>query len=165
MLKYRSSGPRDTTPPPITTDKTDIVIHPTYHEALDLQDVLVRTLGDLKGFHRPGLLLELPGAMTFDEYQKKLGELQDDLRNVPIGQSGAKEFEDVVGRVLKLCFYRPLTHVQEQVRNINGTIRRDWIASNRAQSGFWEVMRQRWDATQVLFECKNYENLEASDFH
>ena len=26
-------------------------------------------------------------------------------------------------------------------------------------------MRQRYDATQVIWECKNYENLKADDFH
>jgi hypothetical protein len=159
---FRSAGPRDTTPPPVT-DKTDIVVHPTYHDALDLQDVLVGTLADLNT--RQGLVLELPEALDFSEYQKRLHDLQDDLKTLPTGSSSATAFEDIVGKVLKLCFFRPLTNVQEQVRDVDGTVRRDWIASNRAQSGFWEVMRQRWNATQVLVECKNYEELQASDFH
>lgn len=42
---------------------------------------------------------------------------------------------------------------------------RDWIASNRATSGFWESVRSRYDAVQITWECKNYTDLHADDFH
>lgn len=31
--------------------------------------------------------------------------------------------------------------------------------SNRADRGFWAMVRQKFDATQVVFECKNYAGL------
>jgi hypothetical protein len=40
-----------------------------------------------------------------------------------------------------------------------------WIASNGASVGFWEIVRQEYSATQVLWECKNYGTLAADDFH
>jgi len=55
--------------------------------------------------------------------------------------------------------------VQPKVRNNGGVVIRDWIASNRAPSGFWEVIRSKYDATQIIWECKNYEDLHADDFH
>jgi hypothetical protein len=70
-----------------------------------------------------------------------------------------------VGDVIKLCFPRALGNVEARVRNSNGAVIRDWIASNRAQTGFWSMMRQRYDATQVIWECKNYTDLKADDFH
>lgn len=158
---YRSSGPKDTTAPPVS-DKIDLVIHPSYREALDLQDTLVSSLSELN--KRQGLILDLPQSMSYDEYRDALTDLQDDLRTLPTGRDSAQQFEDLVGKVIKLCLFRPLHNVEEQVRNVEGTVRRDWIASNRAHSGFWSIMRQRYDATQVLFECKNYGTLESSDF-
>ncbi|MFI7120402.1 P-loop ATPase, Sll1717 family [Amycolatopsis sp. NPDC049868] len=159
---YRSAGPKDTTPPPVS-DKTDILVHPTYREALDMQDALVSSLVDLN--RRQGLILDLPDALTLDAYRERLAELQDDLKTLPTGRESASGFENLVGNIIRLCLHRPLHNVQDQVRDVDGTMRRDWIASNRAHSGFWSIMRQRYDATQVIFECKNYEDLGASDFH
>jgi hypothetical protein len=158
---YRSTGPKDTTPPPVS-ENIDIVIHPTYRDALDLRDILVSSLADFN--RRQGLLIDLPNAMSFPDYQKRLGELYDNLKTLPVGRATAAAFETLVGDVIKLCLFRALNNVQEQVREIDNTTRRDWIASNRAHSGFWAVMRQRYDATQVVFECKNYGDLESSDF-
>jgi len=41
---------------------------------------------------------------------------------------------------------------------------RDWVAGNHSQSGFWKLIRDRYIATQVIFECKNYNDLSADDF-
>ena len=37
----------------------------------------------------------------------------------------------------------------------------DYIAAG----GFWEAMRHRYNATSVIWECKNYAVLSADDFH
>ena len=31
--------------------------------------------------------------------------------------------------------------------------------------GFWAIVREKYKATQVLWECKNYSDLSAEDFH
>ena len=164
QVTYRSLGPRDTTPPPVTTS-TDFVVHQSYWEALDLRDVLVRNFASDDQFQKVGLLTELPGALEFEEYRTKLDLLIEQLKSMPKGADDANAFEDIVGEVIRLCFFRVLDNVEEQVRNVDGTIRRDWVASNRAQSGFWELVNNRYQASQVVFECKNYENLSSGDFH
>lgn len=161
---FRSLGPRDTTPPPIS-EKTEIVIHPSYYEALDLQDVLVSSFAEGQGLRRSGMILDLPGALDLDEYHDLLSTILDELKALPNGRESATKFEDIVGDVLRLCFFRPLSNVESQVRDVDGTMRRDWMASNRAHFGFWEMVRSRYGATQVVFECKNYADLDASDFH
>ncbi|MGM0722816.1 MAG: hypothetical protein ACQEXM_20245 [Actinomycetota bacterium] len=144
-------------------DKIDIVIHPTYRVALDLHDGLVSSLVDFN--RRKGLLIDLPDSIQdFQSYRDRLAVLQDDLRTTPQGHAGATNFEQLVGDVLRLCLFRPLHNIAEQARDVDGVIRRDWVASNRANSGFWEVMRQRYAATQVVFECKNYAEVGAADF-
>lgn len=161
---FRSLGPRDTTPPPISAT-TEFVIHPSYHQALDLQDVLVGSLDDGQTLRRSGIILELPGALNMEEYRELLNALLEDLKATSTGRDTAARFESIVGDVIRLCFFRALHNVQEQVRDIDGTVRRDWVAANRAQFGFWEMMRSRYSASQVTFECKNNRDLEASDFH
>ncbi|WP_433492193.1 hypothetical protein [Nocardia grenadensis] len=87
------------------------------------------------------------------------------LEGIPPGAAGASDFEEIVGEALKLCFFRSLVNIEMRVRNHDGRIIRDWVAANRATSGFWEYVRTRYDAVQVIWECKNYEELHADDFH
>jgi hypothetical protein len=158
-VSYRSLGPRDTTPPPVTTS-TDMVVHPSYWDALDLQDILVREFDADQDFRATGLVSELPGAADLEVYIEQLHDLQDRLRGLPTGQDTASDYEDLVGAVIRMCFFRVLSNVEEQVREVDNTIRRDWVASNRGESGFWEMLRHKYAATQVLWECKNYAELK-----
>lgn len=160
---FRSLGPRDTTPPPLNS-ATDLMVHPSYWDALDLQDRLVTDVGTDQPFARVGLLEELPNSWSHEEYAENLEMLEDSLASIPGGVEGAREFEEFVGQLVRLCFFRPLDNVQEQVRDVDGAKIRDWIASNRAESGFWAGVRARYDANQVVFECKNKDQLKASDF-
>jgi len=160
---YRSLGPGDTTPPPVSTG-TDLVVHSSYWDALDLQDVLIQDFTEATPFGRSGYLADLPESLDFEVYREQLRELLDELKTIPEGKSGATAFEDAVGAVLKLCFFRSLSNVESQVHEVDDVVRRDWVASNRG-TGFWEMIRQRYKAVQIIVECKNYGNLKASDFH
>ena len=160
---FRSLGPRDTTPPPLSAS-TDLMVHPSYWDALDLQDRLVTDVGSDQPFATVGLQKELPNSWSLEEYAEQVEALESLLPGIPSGTEGASEFEEFVGELLKLCFFRPLDNVQAQVRDVDGTKIRDWIASNRAESGFWASVRTRYDANQIVFECKNKEQLKASDF-
>ena len=99
------------------------------------------------------------------EYKEKLNKTLAELKELPVGKDGARQFEDVVGSIIKLCFFKSLTNVQPKERTIEGAVIRDWVASNRAHNGFWEVIRNKHGATQVVWECKNYDDLSAEDFH
>jgi hypothetical protein len=163
--KFRSLGPQDTSPPPLS-DVVDLVVHRSYWDALDLQDVLVRSLPDSTEFGRIGFISDLPGGVDPARYSDQLDGLYERLASIPRGAgAGAMEFEDAVGDVIKLCFFRALENVEERVRDSDGRVIRDWVASNRAQNGFWETVRIRYGATQVVWECKNYDDLKADDFH
>jgi hypothetical protein len=160
---FRSLGPRDTTPPPLS-ERTEIQIHPSYVDALALQDRLVGSLVDGDKLRRSGIILELPGAVNMEQYREQISGLQEELKNLQKTKEQAGDFEHLVGEIIRLCFFRSLQNISDQVRDTDGAIRRDWVASNRARYGFWEMLRHRHDATQVLFECKNYSDLKASDF-
>ncbi|PHS69804.1 P-loop ATPase, Sll1717 family [Alloalcanivorax xenomutans] len=163
-VHYKDSS-KDGNAKPAFENASIFVIHPTYREALNLRDVLLSDLKDYQDLKNEGILEELPESFQLDEYKMTLEDVLRSLKNLPLGIDGAKEFEKIVGDVVKLCFFRSLTNVQSHERTIDGTSIRDWIASNRASDGFWEVIRNKYGATQVVWECKNYEELGADDFH
>lgn len=144
---------------------THFVVHPTYQPALNLRSILIQKVSEDTPLKHEGILEELPENYRFDQYKEELKRTLEDLRTLPLGRAGAEAFEEVVGKVVKLCFFRSLTNTQPKVRTADGSQIRDWIASNRASGGFWDVVRTKYGATQVLFECKNYEDLSADDFH
>jgi hypothetical protein len=161
---FRSLGPDSSSALPIGAG-TSVVIHPSYAEALNLQDVIVSSLDESVTLKQSGLIGDLPGGIHLNEYQKRLSSLRDQLKSLPEGRGTESEFEEVVGEILRLCFYKVLTNIEPKVRTVDGRVIRDWIAANHAPDGFWELVRNRYAATQLIWECKNYSDLQASDFH
>ncbi|WP_143235072.1 P-loop ATPase, Sll1717 family [Paractinoplanes atraurantiacus] len=162
-VKFRALGPQDTSPPAVDSDAT-IVVHRCYWDALDLQDSLVRELPDSTKLGRVGIVEELPGGLSPTDYIEHLEDLELRLTSIPLGHPGATQFENAIGDLLRLCFFRALDNVEARSRTVNGEAIRDWIAAIRAHTGFWSIIRQRYSATQVVWECKNYENLHSDDF-
>lgn len=161
---FRSVGARSAKSPPIT-QASHVVIHPSYAEALDLQEKVIGSLREDVVLKQVGVLIDLPDAIDLTAYHSQLNKLLATVDATPHGDDHAAVFEGIVGDVIKLCFFRVLTNVEPQVRDIDGRVRRDWIASNTANTGFWEMVRARYGATQVIWECKNYDDLKAGDFH
>jgi hypothetical protein len=164
MTYFRSLGSQSTTPPAINAGAI-VVVHPSYRESLNLRDVLINSLDPSVPLTEGGLLPELPQGIGIEDYNQKLQGLRDQLKSLPSGDKHAEEFADLTGEAVRLCLFRSLTNVESKVRDVNGRVIRDWIAANRASDGFWEVVRQKYGATQIIFECKNYGDLEADDFH
>ncbi len=164
LITYRTTGAQSPVPPPISTD-TNFVIHPSYADALSLQEVLIDKLDPATDLRHTGLLTDIPDSIKLDEYQDRLRQLIEEIKTLPTGDDHAKQYEDIIGELLRLCFFRTLANVEAQVRDYENRVIRDWIVSNRAKDGFWEMVRQRHRATQVIWECKNYSDLQAGDFH
>jgi hypothetical protein len=162
--EFRSLGAHSAKSPPIS-HATHLVIHPSYAEALNLQEKVIGSLSKDIVLKQEGMLIDLPDTIDLAEYHSMLNKLLGDLDSTQHGDAHASLFEEIVGGIIKLCFFRVLTNVEPQVRDIDGRVRRDWIASNSANSGFWETVRARYGASQVIWECKNYADLKASDFH
>lgn len=163
-VTYKESG-KDANTKLAIDASTQFVIHPTYQPALNIRPILVQRLNDETTLRNEGLLEDLPENYQFDEYKTALTNTLSALKSLETGHAGATKFEDIVGKVIELCFFRSLTNVQPRVRTYEGSTIRDWVASNRAPSGFWEVIRSKYGATQVVWECKNYADLHADDFH
>lgn len=162
-IDFRSLGVQATEHPPVRAG-THVVVHPTYVLALGLQEIVATSLPDGMPLQTSGLVLDLPESVDLVSYSEKCRDVLEKLKATPHGVDTATEFEEVVGDTIRLCFFRSLTNVQGQVRNVDGTVRRDWIAANVSATGFWEMVRHRYGATQVIWECKNYPDLSSSDF-
>ena len=160
---YKESG-RDANAKLAIDATATFVIHPTYQPALNIRPILVQRIHDEMSLQNEGLLEDLPENFQFDQYKDALSNTLSELKTLELGHPGASRFEELVGNVIKLCFFRSLTNIQPKVRSFEGSTIRDWVASNRAASGFWEVVRTKHGATQIVFECKNYIDLHADDF-
>ncbi|RIK81165.1 MAG: transposase [Planctomycetota bacterium] len=163
VVEYRGVGLRSASPPTISSSST-VVIHPSLARALDLQ---AKVIGDLEDIvlQREGLLLELPEAIDLEQYQERLRRILTDLDATPTGNDYDDEYERIVGEVIRLCFFRWLNNLEPHRQDNEGRVIRDWIAANVAEQGFWQLMKDKYDACQVIWECKNKSLIEAADFH
>lgn len=161
---YKETG-RDTNAKLPIEAGTHVIIHPTYRPALNIREILIQKLSDDLSLKHEGMLEDLPDNYRFDRYKDELQATLQDLQTLPRGHDGASAFEEVVGKIIQLCFFRSLSNVQARVRTLDGSSIRDWVASNRASGGFWSVIREKYGSTQVVWECKNYNELSADDFH
>lgn len=163
-IQYRSVGTM-AAPTPAIEQLTHVVIHPSYRHGLDLPDRVISDLDNDLILQKEGLILDIPDAIKLHDYFQEVNKLLETLDSIPLGHDGQKEYETLIGRMIELCFFRSLTNVGPQERDVEGRVIRDWIASNRASSGFWELVRSRYQATQVVWECKNFDELTPSAFH
>jgi hypothetical protein len=162
--RFKSSEAENSGHLSIAVDST-VVVHPSYLDGLQLQRRVITSLGDTVSLRTSGLISEVPESFSSASYRARLDQLAEEIATLPTGRATAGQFETVIGEVIKLCFFRSLSNVQPKSRNVNGTVIRDWIASNRAAVGFWAIVRDKYNATQILWECKNYGELGADDFH
>ncbi len=163
-ISYKDVGLEANSKPTIDRTTT-FVVHPTYSAALNLRPIILYNLSEDTLLQHEGILEDIPESFGLDEYKEALKKTLDELKRLPLGKDGATRFEEIVGSIIKLCFFKSLNNVQPKERTIDGSVIRDWVASNRAHNGFWEVIRNKHGATQVVWECKNYEDLSADDFH
>lgn len=140
-------------------------MHPSYVDGLQLQNMVITSLGESVTLRTSGLIGDVPESFSIASYRAKLNELMAELETLPMDKQSAHIFEDLIGEVIKLCFFRSLSNVKAMSRDVSGTVVRDWVASNRANGGFWAIIRDKYSATQIIWECKNYPDLKADDFH
>ena len=163
-VEFRSMGVKSSNPVRIAST-THAVVHPSYVDALNLQNVVIGSLDQEISLKDEGVIADLPAALNLEQYYERVQTVLDKLDDTKKGRDSATAFEDIVGDTIRLCFFSTLTNVEARSRNLSGIVIRDWIASNVASQGFWEIIRQRYMAVQVVWECKNCDNLEADDFH
>jgi hypothetical protein len=163
-VRFKSSEAENPSSLALKSDST-VAIHPSYVDGLQLQQRVITSLGEDVSLKTSGLIADVPESFSTVTYRSKLEELSEELATMPSGRASSTAFENLIGDVIKLCFFRSLHNVEPKARTADGTVIRDWIASNRAAAGFWAIIREKYGATQIIWECKNYADLKADDFH
>jgi len=134
-------------------------VHPCYWKALDIQSEV------LEG----NVLIEMyddnPPNVTdiLDQRTKRIGQIISNLPNLKEGKEDSAKFEDWVFQAIKMLFAKRLTN-PEIKPNGDAIQRRDIVATNSAEKGFWKRINDDYKARQVIFEVKNFKDLDQDAF-
>jgi hypothetical protein len=77
------------------------------------------------------------------------------LRNIPVGQAHAGDYQRAVLDILTFVFCPDLIDGRLEERTIDGTERRDILFTNDSDDSFFDYVRQAHDALIIMFEVKN----------
>ena len=136
------------------------IIHPCYWKALEItgkeidQSMLININDEFSTRINP---------QANELRVRMLGQLVAELPALPLGQEGCSKFEEWVFRVVKILFSGYLNNFQLKPNN-SAIQRRDIVATNMAEIGFWKRILEDYKTRQVIFEIKNYKELELADF-
>lgn len=133
-------------------------VHPCYWKALNIQsDILEENIlieiyddGDKKGQAKE----EIKDLRT-----KNIGRIISNLPKMSEGREDALKFEQWVLQAVKLLFSGRLSNV-ELNPNKDAIQRRDVIATNIAEKGFWKRVREDYNSRQIIFEVKNFSSIK-----
>ena len=142
-------------------DDQEAVVHPCYWRALGFDEPspseeVAITIGDEYGDQPPS---EEPREIR----SKRLGQIVEELPSLPLGKEGSGDFEKWVHRAASILFGGKLSNFQLKP-NQGGIQRRDIVATNMAERGFWRRILEDYKSRQVVFEVKNYVELNEDDF-
>ena len=135
-------------------------VHPCYWKALNLQSeileekILVRIQDEEKTSDVGDII---------DYRTKRIGQIISELPKLEEGKKDAGKFEDWVFQGTQILFSGQLSNF-ELHPNKNSTQRRDVVATNIAEKGFWRRVREDYNCRQVVFEIKNFSNLKPDNF-
>ena len=137
-----------------------VAVHPCYWKALDVGEAGVGT-EVLVDIHDDYDTRENP--QLSDLRIKRLGQLVSELPTTPTGREGALEYEKWVLQACRILFAGELSNFELHPAP-DGVQRRDVVATNSAERGFWKRVLDDYGVRQVVFETKNYEELEPDDY-
>jgi hypothetical protein len=138
---------------------TNVAVHPCYWRALDISETVseIDMLTHVHDEYEP-----VKGKELGDRRMQRLGQVVEEFPQILEGEEHASAFEDWVLRAIKIVFAGPLSNIVLHP-NADAVQRRDIVATNNAQSGFWRRVYEDYKARQVIFEVKNYSDLSITD--
>lgn len=141
-----------------TEGECRVAIHPCYWKALDVADAEVddEVVIDIHDDYETRVNSQVGDIRT-----KRLGQLLSDLPR--IGMEGAQDYEKWLLRVCQILFAGDLGNFE--LHPAPGSVqRRDVVATNEAERGFWKRILDDYGVRQVVFEAKNYDDLKPDDY-
>lgn len=137
-----------------------LLIHPCYWIALNLTD------GEEEIASKEDIYDEYEitiSSETKELRDKMLGQHMSQLSTISNGQDDAGAFETWCKKALEILFPKNLTNIQLKP-NGQHTQRRDIVATNQGITGVWKRIREDYNARQIIFEIKNFENVGIEEY-
>ena len=79
-----------------------------------------------------------------------------EICNCDPGRTSCYVYQQLVGRSISILFCPPLAHPVFESPDLEGVNRRDFVIPNRAESGFWRYLSERYNAEYIVVDSKNY---------
>ena len=137
-----------------------LLIHPCYQVALNLKASHL----DADQSHEIHDDFEIQvESVSQEQRNRKIGQLISRLQGIQPGNEDAGEFAQWCLDAIRICFAGDLRNIEHHQGRCSGD-RRDVIANNVADNGFWREVLNKHSARQVIFAVKNYEHLTAEDY-
>jgi len=139
----------------------EIVVHPCYWKALGLSEesIPIHVATEIHDDEADaGTVSDLSDMRT-----RQLGQLVSELPSMPLGKEGAADFEKWAYTAVRILFSGSLRN-PELKPNGEAIQRRDIVATNHAQNGFWGRVLHDYDSRLIVFEVKNYQDLKLEDY-
>ena len=139
----------------------ETLVHPCYWKALDISikdeplDVMIQINDDY------GVI---PSDEIIELRLKRLGKLPEDLTNIPTGRAGSRDFETWAFRVVRILFSGALSNIELKPNPSKALNQRDIVGTNNEKTDFWRRIFGDYQSRQIIFECKNYEEVTPEDF-
>lgn len=137
-----------------------LMVHPCYWMALNLvaKDAEDAEFTDIHDEYDVTVTSETP-----EQRSKSIGRLEAELRDIELGLAGASSFEKWCLKVVKVLFSGGLRNI-ELSPNKSMLQRRDIVGTNHGVTGFWRRIRDDYQSRQVMFEVKNFSEMERQEF-
>jgi hypothetical protein len=137
-----------------------LLIHPCYWMALNVtRDMLnANEAAEIHDEYEVEVYSEAPEIR-----RRRISQLMGYLDRVPVGDDGAKAFEEWCHSAIKVCFSGPLRNI-ELHPNGNAPQRRDVVASNQSECGVWRRVLDDYGSRQIVFEVKNRLGIEPDEY-
>lgn len=139
----------------------ETLVHPCYWKALDIsilsgsEELLIQINDECE---------VTSTSETADLRLQRLGRMPEELSHIALGQNGSRSFEIWAQRAVRVLFSGSLSNIELKSNPSTALNQRDVVATNSAKGGFWRRIYDDYQSRQVIFECKNYEEVTPEDF-
>jgi hypothetical protein len=137
------------------------LVHPCYWKALDGS---IADEDEITAIHVNDEYAVPPTGPAIDVRLQRLGRMPEELSGIPSGHSGSGKFEGWVLRAVRLLLSGQLTNIDIKPNPNAALSQRDVVGTNATISSLWKRIYEQYGTLQVIFECKNYDEVTADDF-
>ena len=139
----------------------ETLVHPCYWKALDIsikddpQDVVIQINDEYE---------VVPSEKLNELRLQRLGNLPEEFAGIPSGRTGSRDFEAWILRAVRVLFSGALANIELKPNPNAALNQRDVVGTNTTKTTFWRRIYEDYQSRQVIFECKNYDEITPDDF-